>query len=116
MPHFVIPSCAPCLLEAGFQVLYKANGIPSDQSIGRDHPKFNQFMKATQEFLDILQNFGDKSFPALIASDLLRAVKQITGNSDPYKVEREDSNRICLHFYDKLKSDLSKLETTKIRL
>ncbi len=116
MPHFVIPSCATCLLEGAVQVLCKATQIPSNQSVERGHPLFDMHIKALQEFLRILQGFSETSFPPLIASDLMRSVKQVTGNPDPYKAEREESNRICLTFYDQLRNDLSKVRSSKARL
>ncbi len=116
MTHFVIPSCAACLLEGAVQVLNKATGISSNQDVGRGHPLFDMYMKSMQEFLRILRDFNEKSFPALIASDLMRAVKKITGNPDPYKAEREKSNLICLKFYESLKADLSRQGDSKARL
>ncbi len=116
MPRFVLPSCASCLLEGAMQALNKATGIPGNQSVERGHPIFEIQIKAVQEFLHILLDFSEKSFPALIASDMLRTVKKLTGNADPYKAERELSNTLCLKFYEKLETDLSKLKTPKQRL
>ncbi len=116
MPRFVIPSCASCLLEGAIQALCKATEIPNTQGVERGHPSFDIHIKAVQEFLHILQDFNEKSYPTLIASDMLRAVKKITGNFDPYKVEREQSNIVCMKFYDKLKADLAKAKNPKQRL
>ncbi|NHI93255.1 MAG: DUF89 family protein [Candidatus Lokiarchaeota archaeon] len=79
--------CAMCLFSRGIaQTLLATN----DQIV--------QFEVIKELFNMFQEKFNEKSIPAIVGTWRDRIIRKVSGNNDPYKNEKEISNRIALKF------------------
>ncbi|HMF29922.1 MAG TPA: ARMT1-like domain-containing protein [Candidatus Lokiarchaeia archaeon] len=113
--RYAIPYCAPCLLESAFNALCKAMG--SEAALpDKDSGDFATQMEIIREFLRIMQDFSEDSFPVILASEMLQVIKRTTSNLNPYHAEKALANQICLNFTGELQEKLDAIPGKKDQL
>ncbi|GAB4319573.1 MAG: DUF89 domain-containing protein [Promethearchaeota archaeon] len=92
---FVRPYCGVCMLRTAYDVLCLATGHP-DGDLRGDEPAREAQMEAVRRFFHVLQDFGPRCYPVLLASELLRIIREVTGNDDPFADAKRLSNEVAL--------------------
>lgn len=85
------PECIPCQTEAALKTLRKAT---------HDEGLIEEVM---MEVLRVLLRFGYGVPPPRVFREIMRLIKERTGNPDPYKGEKEAQNQRALALYPSLK-------------
>ncbi len=90
--------CIPCFLR---QTLDAARMVSADQPLQQE---------IVREVLGLMQTL-DLSRPApVMAQQIHRCMRRLSGNSDPYAAVRRRQNRMAAQLVNKLRSDLDKAE------
>lgn len=90
--------CIPCFFR---QTLEAARIAGVDSKIQK---------QILDELAGLIPSFSMEDPPPLMAQQIHRKIKQLTGNPDPYKELKNTSNQISLAIYDRLKDRIKKAE------
>jgi len=88
--------------------------------LGDEDARVEAMKKIVNSLNDVISKCGSRydiqCNPTLIASKLFRQVKDMLGDSDPYKQYKVQANREALKYYRELKEILSTIEDARDRL
>ena len=87
--------CYPCVLRQSIEAARSANATPAQE------------WAIVMEALRILQSLPANSTPPEISTHVHRAVREITGNPDPYLQEKAESTRKALALMPRLREILA---------
>ena len=90
--------CLPCLLN---QALKAARAATGDEEIHR---------KVLNSFADMIPSLSLGLKPPEIAQQCYQMVRQLTGNSDPFREAKAEANRAALALYPRLKETVADSE------
>ena len=95
--------CFPCFLR---QTLAAARFVTDDEAI---------HSQVVHQVLELLRCTDARQTPPAIGQQIHRLIRQVTGDSDPYRQKKQSSNRLALRLYsqlkDKIRSSATPLET-----
>ncbi|MBN2210588.1 MAG: DUF89 family protein [Sedimentisphaerales bacterium] len=83
--------CIPCFIH---QALKAVRLLTNDESVQED---------VMRQILHLADNLDLSASPPAMGREIHRVIREITGNSDPFKSIKEQSNQIALKYYPLLK-------------
>jgi len=99
------PICSTCILEVATKTIQLAT---SNEEL--------QF-KAIKKVLQILsEEFSENAMPVWISNKISQEISKITGNPDPLKKLKEESNRVALKVAEKIRKHIHKGKTFNEKL
>lgn len=95
--------CFPCFLR---QTLAAGRFVTDDEAI---------HAQVVHQVLELLRSTDARQTPPAIGQQIHRLIREVTGNSDPYRKKKQSSNRLALRLYpqlkDKIRGSATPLET-----
>jgi uncharacterized protein with ATP-grasp and redox domains len=83
--------CLPCFLR---QTLDAVRFVTSDEQVHE---------KVVRQVLELVNNIDAGQTPPAIGQEIHRMIRQMTGNADPYRQRKHDSNAFVLKLYPQLR-------------
>jgi len=83
--------CIPCIIRQTLDAVRRAT---DDEAVHE---------KVLREALDLVSKMDLRESPPAMAQRIHRFIRETTGNDDPYRIAKEDSNRFVLELYPKFK-------------
>jgi len=84
--------CFPCFLR---QTLEAVRFVTPDEKIHE---------KVVRQVLELVASLDARRTPPAIGQQIHRVIRQMTGNADPYRQRKQDSNRLAMELYPQLKA------------
>ncbi len=93
--HF---DCIPCFVRQTLETI----------KLTSDDPQLHE--RAMREIMSVLSQMDFENEPVIMGREIQRLIQRLSGNSDPYKVLKQQYNQMALDLYPQLKARIKAAE------